>query len=108
MNQQNLFVNILGCLTARPARQPTSKEAFLESAMAERLHVHANDGLSLFVLATTCGTDNKLYLYPISAQHLGSAIEIAVTLHVSRGLPPAEAWTLIFEYPDPSDRHLRA
>jgi hypothetical protein len=39
---------------------------------------------------------------------LGSANEIAVTLHASRGLPPAEAWILIFEYSDPSDRHLRA
>jgi hypothetical protein len=74
----------------------------------EHLRVHANDWLSLFVLATTCGTGSKPYVYPISVQHPGSAIEIAVTLHASRGLPPAEAWILIFEYPDPSDCHLRA
>jgi hypothetical protein len=108
MCDQYPFAKAVGYLTAPSTQQPTSMQAYLESAMAEHLRVHANDGLSLFVLATTCATDSKLYLYPISAQDFDLALQIAMTLHASRGLAPADGWTPLLKYPDPSSRHFVA
>lgn len=104
MFDQDPFLKGLGYLTAPPTQPSTSMQAFLESAVAEHLSTHANDGLSLFVLATTCGTDSKLYLYPISAQDFDLALEFAKILHGMRGLAPADDWAFIFEYPEPSGR----
>jgi len=96
---------IWGRIAPKSQKTPANMNDLITQAMAEHLKEHADDGMSLFVVATLSSMGCNLHIYPISAVDADTAFQIARGLHEQRGLPPSREWCLIFPYGDADQRN---